>query len=150
MKILNKLIYSRSYTIPANSTQKITIPDETYFDEYIINKDANVQYIIYFTYSHEDFNIQYIKRAILINRIMGNFSGARNIFFYSLLDFDFIKENNSILLKDIKNKMFRIYVPNTVVLSDPPEFLIMEIQNTSLTYDLDIYLELRELNAVLL
>lgn len=147
MKVLNKLIYADSYTIPANSTQEIFIPNLP-LDEYIINKDANVQYIIYFTSSHTNFDILNIKRAILINRSMGPF-GFTNTYFYSLINFEFVKEKKSILLKDIKEKMFRIYT-RSIDISNPAEFLTITIQNTDTLSDLDIYFELRELNAVLL
>jgi hypothetical protein len=138
MRILNKLIYADSYIIPANSIQEIHIPNR-FFNEYIINND----------YSHENFDIQNIKRVILIKRIGGG-SGTRNIFFYSLINFDFIKENKSIFLKDIKEKTYRIYIPDVFNISDPIEFLTMTIQNTDSLNNLNIYLELRELNAVLL
>jgi hypothetical protein len=144
MRVLNKLIYTNSYTIPTDSTQEIYIP-ETLFNEYIINKETNVQYIIYFSTNHFNFTILNIKRVILINQFRG-----RNNFFHSLLNFDFIKENNSIFLKDIKEKMYRIYIPSIFDISKPPEFLIMTIQNTDTLNNLDIYLELRELNAILL
>jgi succinyl-CoA synthetase beta subunit len=148
MKVLNKLIYRNNYTIKANSIDKIFIPSSPPFDEYIINKDANVQYIIYLTYSHGNFNIQNIKRAILINQAILPRGGFSNTYFYSLINFDFIKEDYSILLKDIKEKMYRIYYQNNATILNPNEFLVMEIQNTDALNELSIYLELRELNAI--
>jgi len=151
MRVLNKLIYADSYTIPKSSTKEIHIP-QNFFNEYIINKDNNAQYIIYFDYSHENFDILNIKRAILIKNRKEKIEEEEeeeNIFFYSLIDFDFIKENKSILLKDIKEKMYRIYKAEETNISNPSEFLIITIQNKEFS-TLNIYLELRELSAVLL
>jgi hypothetical protein len=147
MRVLNKLIYSRTYII-RHLEEEIIFP-ESILDEYIIKKDANVQYIIHYETDTSNFDILNIRRVILIKQIRSS-TGTLNIFFYSPIDFDIIKEYNSIFLKNLKEKMFRIYFPNEPDVSNPPEYLSIKIRNDNYPLPFEIYFELRELTAVLL
>ena len=148
MKILNKLIYADIYRINPLSTQEITIPKQPPFNEYIINKDKNTQYIIFIDYNLRNFNINNIKRKILIKKDREDNEGDE-YFFTSLINFNFFKEDNSIFLKNIKKTMYRLYMPEISSVNNPSEYISLNITNLETDY-LIIYLEFRELTAVLL